>query len=88
MVYFFSLIFVNKFNLINFRSYPSVSEDQEEILILRSNLKNDTIPLPFTYSKYKNNWVYIRITSMDSEKIVAFGICLISSVKLNFLKYN
>lgn len=72
-------------------SYPSVSKDQEQILIARSNLQKETIPLPFTYSKYKNHWVYIRVAPIESTtspRLIAFGICLFCMVFLLFFFFE
>ena len=41
------------------RVFPALEDDVEQVLKGRSNLNQDTIPLQFTYSKYKNFWIYI-----------------------------
>eukprot|EP01112_Ceratiomyxa_fruticulosa_P018831 TRINITY_DN6079_c0_g2_i4.p1 TRINITY_DN6079_c0_g2~~TRINITY_DN6079_c0_g2_i4.p1 ORF type:complete len:357 (-),score=58.92 TRINITY_DN6079_c0_g2_i4:108-1178(-) len=68
-------------------AYPSVDADLEKILISRSNLSLDTIPLQFTYSKYKAHWIYIYTAvnnasegedaGMLNKRVSAFSICLI-----------
>jgi len=68
-------------------TYPSIEEDMESILISRSNLSYETIPLQFTFSKYKNSWVYIfshvnehtDSTPLALKRVAVFSICLLKN---------
>jgi hypothetical protein len=62
------------------RSYPDCERELEKVFIARSGLKLDTIPIQFTFSKYKSNWIYIylHINKPNSplKNIAAFAVCI------------
>jgi len=63
-------------------SYPEMSAEFEELLVSRSNLTLETIPIPFTYSRFKNEWVYILINLNEKQKVknvVAFAVCVVTN---------
>jgi len=64
-------------------AYPEATSELEAILLLRSGLKQETIPLPFTFSKYKNEWIYILVQVNKEQKTLpqctAYAICLITT---------
>jgi len=63
-------------------SYPEIEADNEQILLQRCGLKQDTIPIQFSFSKYKNDWyyIYIHINSQQTLKnVVAFAYCMIAT---------
>ncbi len=64
-----------------------MSTEFEELIVIRSNLTQDTIPIPFTYSRFKNEWIYILINLNEKQKVknvVAFAVCVVTNVSSNF----
>lgn len=47
-------------------SYPIVDESFEPVLISRSNLKGEFVP--FTFSKFHNQWIYIVSSPVEHEE--------------------
>jgi len=64
-------------------SYPEVTSELETILQARSGLQQETIPLPFTFTRYKTDWIYIMVQVKKDQSTlkncVAYAICLITS---------
>jgi len=68
--------------------FPALDEEVEQTFRSRSNLSQETIPLQFTYSKFKNYWIYIfsQVVEKDPppptnlKRISVFSICLLRSV--------
>jgi hypothetical protein len=65
--------------------FPALDEDVEQVLKARSNLSQETIPLQFTYSKYKNFWIYIysQVVERDSStpanlnRVSVYSLCIL-----------
>jgi len=70
-------------------SYPSVESDVESVIKIRSALDKESIPIQFSFSKYKNEWLYIFIQlnespypdfpSQLSKPVQAFATALITT---------
>jgi len=64
--------------------YPELDVELEEILLARSNLHQETIPIRFSFSRYKNEWIYVYVNirnpnSKTLQDILAFSLCVIST---------
>ncbi len=64
-----------------FRSYPEMTTDFEKLIISRSNLSLDSIPVQFSFSRFKNEWIYIYIHLAQNRNVVAFAITLVANVR-------
>ena len=68
------------------RSYPDCDNELEQVYFSRSSLKQETIPVQFNFSKFKQNWVYIYIHATQQNKspslknVVAFAMCILATV--------
>jgi len=68
-------------------SYPLVDDELEPVLLARSNLMEHVVPLPFSYSKYKNQWIYMHTQELEKDskpdalrRVSIFSLCIIKSV--------
>lgn len=69
-------------------AYPAIDDEVEQTLKSRSNLSQETIPLQFTYSKFKNFWIYIYSQAVEKDppppsnlkRVSVFSLCLLRSV--------
>lgn len=64
--------------------YPAFEDDVTAVLKARSLLALETIPLQFTYSKYKNFWIYIYTQEVEKEsaptnlkRVSVYSLCLL-----------
>ena len=48
------------------RSYPIIDAEVEKVLLSRANLAGDFVP--FTFSKFNNQWIYIVSTPVEHEE--------------------
>jgi len=65
-------------------SYPELDQEMENLVMLRTNLKQNTIPLKFAFSKYKNDWIYVFININEGSKrvlpkVAAFSLNIIAT---------
>jgi len=63
-------------------SYPESTAEFESLLVIRSNLTQETIPVQFSYSRFKSDWIYIFVNLNETQtlkNVVAFALCLITT---------
>lgn len=68
--------------------YPAIDDEVEQTVKSRSNLNQETIPIQFTYSKFKNFWIYIYSQAVEKDppppanlkRVSVFSLCLLRSV--------
>jgi len=64
-------------------TYPALpSDDLEPVIISRSNLKEEAIPLQFSFSKFKDFWIYIFTQSKDEGNTTLPSVTVYSIVLL------
>ena len=76
MVLHFGTHFTSKFEILtpkkkwklqNHRSYPSIDAKVEPVIIKRSLLEGETV-LPFSFSKFGKDWIYIISSEVEHEE--------------------
>jgi len=64
-------------------SYPESDPELQQILLDRSGLLQETIPLQYSFSKYKGTWIYIYIHIKAQKEVLpmvsAFAICFVTT---------
>jgi len=63
-------------------TYPSIPDELEPVIISRSNLKDDSIPLQFSFSKFKDYWIYIFTQAKDEANTTLPSVTVFSVVLL------
>ncbi|KAF2073893.1 hypothetical protein CYY_004781 [Polysphondylium violaceum] len=65
--------------------FPSINDQLRQVLLNKTSLEKEKISLNFSFSKYKNTWIYIHTTSIDHssgtipeslKRVAAFSICI------------
>jgi len=66
--------------------FPTVNDQLRQVLLTKTSLEKEKISLNFSFSKFKNTWIYIYTTYIDSsnnsnlpeslKRVAAFSICI------------
>ncbi|KAM9972158.1 hypothetical protein ACTFIW_003515 [Dictyostelium discoideum] len=49
--------------------FPTITEDLKSVILNRTSLLQEKISLQFSFSKFKNSWIYIYTTSVETQQI-------------------
>eukprot|EP01116_Phalansterium_solitarium_P024044 TRINITY_DN8689_c0_g1_i2.p1 TRINITY_DN8689_c0_g1~~TRINITY_DN8689_c0_g1_i2.p1 ORF type:complete len:353 (+),score=114.19 TRINITY_DN8689_c0_g1_i2:893-1951(+) len=61
-------------------AYPEVSQETQDVFIARSGLEQEAVPLQFSFSRFKQEWLYIFIgINSDNARVPAFAIGLVAT---------
>lgn len=72
------------------RAYPGVDTATEQVAIARSQLNVDVIELDFTFSRFRDQWLYIHTAVADETSqstlpdVTAFAVCILCKVSWCF----
>lgn len=70
--------------LIYFRSHPLLQPKEISKVIINRSTLSESVIIPFSFSKYQNNWLYIFTAPNAGQQlrgqVVAFSICLVTDV--------
>eukprot|EP01117_Protostelium_nocturnum_P009415 TRINITY_DN3358_c0_g1_i1.p1 TRINITY_DN3358_c0_g1~~TRINITY_DN3358_c0_g1_i1.p1 ORF type:complete len:355 (-),score=111.44 TRINITY_DN3358_c0_g1_i1:39-1103(-) len=67
-------------------SFPDISSQLSEVVVARSGLQHETIPLQYSFSRFGSQWIYsfIQIKSEDSELSEQVDAIQVSLVATDF----
>jgi hypothetical protein len=66
------------------RVYPDADAELEDVLIRRSQLQEEKIPLRYMFSRFKQHWCYTFVVINENRQQLpqteAFALCIMATV--------